>query len=424
MIEMGYKHIGLYDSCITHYPRTMSTTSIPLSQIREEANAMREQLVAVRRDFHEHPELAFEEVRTAGIVADKLNELGFEVQTGIGNTGVVGVIEGAAKTNAPITLLLRFDMDALPIHEQVDVPFKSRTAGKMHACGHDAHTSIGLGVAEMMARHRDWWGGVAKFVFQPAEEIVGGAKAMIVDGVLQNPKPDRTLSMHVWSTEEFGKIAMTDGPAMAASGGFKLVIAGRGSHGASPHMGADPIVAAAQIVVALQTIVSRNVAPLDSGVVTVGSIHGGSAPNIIPDTVELTGTIRAFKAEVMQMLRERIKAITDGIATAMGVQANLAFYEAGTPATVNDPVAAALVRDVAKELVGADNIVTDERTMGAEDASFFLEAAPGAYVFVGAGNKAKGITEPHHSPRFQIDEDALPLSVALITASALRMLEG
>lgn len=396
---------------------------ITLDQLRAEANAMRDQLVAVRRDFHQHPELAFQEVRTAGIVADKLNELGYEVQTGIGKTGVVGVIEGATKTDQPITLLLRFDMDALPIHEQVDVPFKSEVDGKMHACGHDAHTSIGLGVAEMMAKHRDLWGGVAKFVFQPAEEIVSGAKAMIADGALENPKPDRSLSMHVWSTEPFGKICMTDGPAMAASGGFRLVVVGRGAHGASPNLGADPIVAAAQIVTALQSIVARNVGPLDAGVVTVGSIHGGSAPNIIPDTVELTGTIRAYTAEVMQILKNRIQAISEGIATAMGVTANLSFYESGTPALVSDPAMANIVRDVAKELVGEDNVVTDVRTMGGEDAAFFLEAAPGAYVFVGAGNTDKGITEPHHSPRFQIDEDALPLSVALMTASALRMLE-
>lgn len=394
-----------------------------LTQLRDEAEAMRDQLVAVRRDFHQHPELAFQEVRTAGIVADKLNELGYEVQTGVGKTGVVGVIEGAKPTDAPLTLLLRFDMDALPIHEAVDVPFKSQTDGKMHACGHDAHTSIGLGVAEMMARHRDLWGGVAKFVFQPAEEIVGGAKAMIADGVLESPKPDRTLSMHVDSRRPVGTIAMTDGPTMAASGAYRISVRGRGTHGASPHLGADPIVASAQIITALQSIVARNVDPLEQGVVTVGSIHGGSAPNIIPDVVEMQGTIRAFKAEVMHMLRERITTIAEGIATSMGVEATVTYSEAGTPATVNDVAMAKIVRDLAVEMVGPEKVVNDHRTMGAEDASFFLEAAPGAYVFIGAGNEAKGMTEPHHSPRFQIDEDSLPVGVALLTASAIKMLE-
>ncbi len=394
-----------------------------LQQLRAESEALRDALVAVRRDLHQHPELAFQEVRTAGIVAERLNMLGYEVQTGVGKTGVVGVMEGTANCERPITLLLRFDMDALPIHEEADVPFKSLYDGKMHACGHDAHTSIGLGVAELLARHRDWWGGAVKLVFQPAEEIVGGALAMIQDGVLENPKPDRTLSVHVWADEEVGRVGITEGAALAASAAFAVTLRGRGAHGASPHFGVDPVVAAAQVITALQTIVSRNVPPLDAGVVTVGSVHGGTAPNIIPDTVELRGTLRAFKDEVMQLLRQRLEAIVTQVAAAMGVQAEVRFL-GGTPATVNDPAAAALMREIAAQLVGAENIRTDYRTMGAEDCSFFLQAAPGAYVFVGAGNKAKGYTEPHHSPRFQIDEDVLPLAVTLITAGALRMLEG
>lgn len=395
-----------------------------LNHIRDEAEAMRDQLVAVRRDLHAHPELAFQEVRTASIVADKLNALGFEVQTGVGKTGVVGLMEGAKPADKPLTLLLRFDMDALPIHEQVNVDFKSQLDNKMHACGHDAHTSIGLGVAEMMAKHRDAWAGVAKFVFQPAEEIVGGARAMIDDGVLESPKPDRALSMHVWSKGEVGTVLMTDGPAMAGSDRFTLIVRGRGAHGASPQHGADPIVAAAQIITALQTIVSRNVDPLESGVVTVGSIHGGSAPNIIPDEVTLEGTIRAFKDDVMNMLVKRVHEIAEGVAKAMGVSAEVRFANAGTPPLVNDPAMAAIVREVAREIVGEKNVIGDDRTMGAEDAAFFLKAAPGAYAFVGAGNKAKGMTEPHHSPRFQIDEDSLPLAVTLLTASAIKMLEA
>ncbi len=396
---------------------------IQLTQLREEADAMRDRLVTMRRDLHQHPELAFQEVRTAAIVADRLRELGYEVQTGIGKTGVVGVLEGGRPAGRPLTLLLRFDMDALPIQEAADVPFKSQHDGKMHACGHDAHTAIGLSVAELLARHRPWWGGVAKFAFQPAEEIVAGALAMIRDGVLENPKPDRVLSMHVWATEEVGTVGMTDGPTMAASGAYRIAVRGRGAHGASPHLGADPIVAVAHIITALQTIISRNVDPLDQGVVTVGSIHGGTAPNIIPDLVEMQGTIRAFRDEVMQLLRERIRQIAENVAQALGVAADVTFSEASTPATVNDPAMAQIVRQTAIELFGAERVRSDHRTMGAEDCAFFLQAAPGAYVFIGAGNKAKGMTEPHHSPRFQIDEDVLPVSVALLTASAMRMLE-
>ncbi|MCS6773894.1 MAG: M20 family metallopeptidase [Anaerolineae bacterium] len=393
-----------------------------LSALRRESEAMRDRIVALRRDLHRHPELAFEELRTAGIVAEALSALGYEVQTGVGKTGVVGVMEGERATPHPHTLLIRFDMDALPIQEQVDVPFKSIYDGKMHACGHDAHTAIGIGVAELLSRHRNQWGGIVKFVFQPAEEIVAGALAMIHDGVLERPKPDRVLSMHIWADEEVGVVGITEGPALAASGAFTITVRGRGSHGASPDLGVDPILASAHIVTALQSIVARNVSPLRSGVVTVGSIHGGTAPNIIPDTVEMRGTVRAFEDGVMALLRERIVAITTAVAAALGAQAQVVFSEHGTPATVNDPRMAELAREVAAQLPGVAHLRTDYRTMGAEDCAYFLRAAPGAYLFVGAGNRARGITEPHHSPRFQIDEEALPLGVALMTACALRFL--
>lgn len=394
---------------------------ISTEQLKSEADAMRDSLVAARRDFHAHPELAFQEVRTAGIVAKRLAELGYETQTGVGQTGVIGVLEGASPGGE--TLLLRFDMDALPIDEQVNAPFKSLTPGIMHACGHDAHTAIGLGVAELMARHRDQWHGIAKFVFQPAEEIVQGALAMIKDGALENPRPTRTLSMHVSSKDATGKVMMTDGPTMAIADKFEIVVKGRGSHGASPHYGADPIVAAAQIVTALQTIVSRNVDPLDESVVTVGFIHGGTVGNIIPDQVTLGGTMRSFKDEVALQIRQRMTEIAQGLARAMGCEARLWFPELYNPATVNDPAMADIVRGRARELVGEDNLVGDHRTMGAEDAAHFLKAAPGAYVFIGAGvHDEEEKNEPHHSPRFEINEDALPLSVALVTGAAMDML--
>ncbi len=392
-----------------------------IEQLKREAEARRESMIAMRRDLHAHPEIAFEEVRTAGIVAQRLAELGFEVQTGVGKTGVVAVMDGE-RAGSGHTLLLRFDMDALPIHEMVDVPFRSRNDGRMHACGHDAHTAIGLTVAELMAARRAEWSGVAKFVFQPAEEIVAGARAMIADGALENPRPDRALSVHVFSTLPTGVVAMTDGPTMAGSAAFTVTVRGRGAHGAMPHQGADPVVGAAHIITALQSIVSRNLNPMEQGVVTVGYVRGGTAHNIIPDTVEFGGTTRAFDEAVGRLLNERIEEIAVHTARALGLQATVALSDAATPPLVNDPIMAEIVRCHARRLVGAHNVQTDYRLMGAEDAAFFLQAMPGAFVFVGAGNSAKGITEPHHSPRFQIDEDALPLAVTLLTASAIDML--
>ncbi len=392
-----------------------------IEQLKRDAEARREAIIAMRRDLHAHPELAFQERRTAGIVAQRLNELGYEVQTGVGETGVVGVMEGA---RAGHTLLLRFDMDALPIQEMVDVPFRSRNDGVMHACGHDAHTAIGLGVAEMLAAWRDEWGGAVKFVFQPAEEIVAGARAMIRDGALEHPRPDRALSMHIFSTLPTGVVSLADGPTMAGSGAFTVTVRGRGAHGAMPHQGADPIVGAAHIITALQSIVSRNVNPMEQGVVTVGYVRGGTAPNIIPDAVEFGGTTRAFSEAVGRLLNERIQEIAAHTARALGLEASVAISDAATPPLVNDPAMAEIVRRNARRLVGAEHVDTQFRLMGAEDAAFFLQAVPGAFVFVGAGNPARGISEPHHSPRFQIDEDALPLAMALLTASAIDMLEG
>lgn len=391
-------------------------------RLNAEAEELRDRLCAVRRDLHAHPELAFHEVRTASIVASRLSELGYEVQTGIGKTGVVAILEGENPAHGEV-LLLRFDMDALPIREAVDVPYRSLNDGVMHACGHDAHTSIGLGVAELLARHRAEWAGAAKFIFQPAEETVEGALAMINDGVLQAPAPTRALSMHVDSKMPCGKLGVTDGPIMASTDDFLVILRGRGTHGSMPHQGADPIVAAAQMITALQTIVSRNVSPMDAAVVSVGTIHGGAAQNIIPDAVEFSGTMRSYKEPVTAMLRERVQSIVTAMASAMGVEATVTFSDHVTPSVVNDPATTAIVRAVAQTLAGAQNVLTDYRLAWAEDAAYYLQRMPGTFVFVGAGNAEKGITEPHHSPRFQIDEDALPLATALLAASAIELLK-
>jgi len=380
---------------------------------KAQAEAMREELVARRRDLHRHPELAFQEVRTAGIVAKELQALGLEVQTGVGKTGVVGILEGAK--DGP-TVLVRADMDALPIHEENQTDYVSTEAGKMHACGHDGHTTIALGVAKLLSQHRDQIAGRIKFVFQPAEEIVGGAKAMIADGVLESPRPDVSLGLHLWNTMPLGILGIADGPVMAGASIFQIIITGRGGHAASPQLAIDPVVCAAQVINALQTIVSRNANPFDTAVVSVTRMKGSDADNIIPERVELGGTFRTFKLEMRDLVDQRIREITQSVCAAMGCTAEVTTVH-GVPPTTNDIETTARVRTLFTSMVGADKIDTTTRTMGAEDMSLFLEQVPGTYFFVGSANEARGLNYGHHHPRFDFDEDALPLSVALMSAA-------
>ncbi|HMP42556.1 MAG TPA: M20 family metallopeptidase, partial [Roseiflexaceae bacterium] len=263
-----------------------------------EAEAMAEKIVAIRRDLHMHPELGFQEVRTARIVAEELNALGYEVTTGVGKTGVVGLMSGAKAGDR--TVLLRFDMDALPIEEANDVAYRSQVPGVMHACGHDAHVAVGIGVATLMAKHRDRWGGTIKLMFQPAEEGLGGARAMIADGLLKGPEVDVALGLHVSSGHPVGTAVVRSGPLLAASDRIDITVHGRGGHGARPHETVDAVLVAAQIVVALQSIVARNLDPETIGVVTIGSIQAGEAGNVIADTAQLRGTIRSFTPEARE----------------------------------------------------------------------------------------------------------------------------
>jgi amidohydrolase len=378
-----------------------------------QAEALREELVARRRDFHQHPELGFEEFRTAGIVAQELTQLGLEVQTGIGKTGVVGILEGAH--DGP-TVLVRADMDALPIHEENTFDFGSTAPGKMHACGHDGHTAIALGVAKLLSPYRDQIAGRIKFVFQPAEEIVGGAKAMVADGVLENPRPDVTLGLHLWNRSPLGWIGVADGPVMAGSAMFKLILRGKGGHGASPHLSVDPIACAAQIIMAFQTIVSRNVNPLDSAVVSVTLLRAGTATNIIPEEVELQGTVRTFKKEIRDLVFQRMQEISSAIASGMGCSAELNIT-VGTEPVANHPEVSERVRSVFSRLVGEDGFDLNERTMGAEDVGFLMDDIPGMYFFVGAEVPGQEEYYGHHHPRFDFDENALPYSVALMSAA-------
>ncbi|MBZ0283601.1 MAG: amidohydrolase [Anaerolineae bacterium] len=380
---------------------------------RTQANAMHDELVVRRRDFHQHPELAFEEFRTAGIVAEELNKLGLEVQTGVGKTGVVGILEGAQ--DGP-TVLVRADMDALPILEENAFEYASVVPGKMHACGHDGHTTIALGVAKLLSRHRDQIAGRIKFVFQPAEEIVGGAKAMVADGVLNDPRPDVSLGLHLWNGMPLGRLGVADGPVMAGSSRFTLKIIGKGGHAASPHQSLDPVVCAAHVITALQSIVSRNLNPLDGAVISVTKLDAGTAFNIIPQHVELRGTVRTFKLEVRDLVEQRMREIIQGIASAMGCTSELQIEHDVLPVS-NHPDVSERMRGVFQSFVGADGMDTNERTMGSEDVGLFMTDIPGMYFFLGASVPNSDEYYGHHHPRFDFDENALPLGVALMSAA-------
>jgi amidohydrolase len=372
----------------------------------------------LRRDFHMHPELGFQEVRTSGIVAEELNKLGIEVSTGIAETGVIGIIEGAGPGKV---LLIRFDMDALPIVEETGAEYASQNDGVMHACGHDGHTAVGLSVAKLLHKHRDQFNGTVKLVFQPAEEGLGGALRMVKEGVLENPRPDYSLGMHVWNDNPIGEVIVTTGPAMAGAEMFSVKITGKGAHGAAPHLGHDPIAAAAQIISALQTIASRNVAPLKSAVVSVTAINGGTAFNIIPPVVEMKGTIRTFEPEVREMVHRRMKEIIHGIAESMECEAEIEVVDV-TPAVINDKELASLVREQARQVLPDVKVVDDLKTMGSEDMAYMMDDIPGCYMFIASKNEEKDLIYGHHHPKFDFDERALLNGIALVSASAIKVL--
>jgi len=389
-------------------------------QLKIEANELKDQLITWRRDFHRHPELGFQEFRTSGIVAKHLSSLGMEVQTGIGQTGVVGLLEGSRP--GPV-VMLRFDMDALPIQEANQTDYSSQTSGVMHACGHDAHTAIGMGIAQLMAKQRGVLAGTIKFVFQPGEEGCGGALAMIADGVLENPKPDVALGLHVWNDQPLGLLAAGDGGVMAAADIFTIKVQGKGGHGAQPHLCVDAVLIASHIVVALQSIVARNVNPRQTAVVTVGAIHAGTAFNVIADTAEMKGTIRTFDAATRQGIVRRMAEVVETTARALGGSAALEV-KVISPATVNDERVAQVVRETAIEVLGAEHVTADQLTMTAEDMSEFLSRVPGCFFFIGSANAEQGLNAPHHNPRFDIDEGVMPLGVIVLAEAALRYLNG
>ena len=379
-----------------------------------------EELAAVRRDLHAHPELAFEEVRTSGIVAERLRSLGLETRAGVGRTGVVATLRGGLPGK---TVLLRADMDALPIQEENVVPYRSQVAGKMHACGHDCHTSILLGVAKQLVREAPGLKGTVKLCFQPAEECGGGADAMIKDGVLLDPRPDAAFGLHVWQDLDLGKVGVTPGPFMAAVDEFTVTITGKGAHGAMPHLGIDPVVCMAHMIAALQTIASRGTNPLIEVVVSVTQVRAGTAFNIIPASAWMNGTVRVFDPELWKALPERFNTIVRGVAAAFGCTAEVDYHRHNRP-TVNDPAMSAMAHAAAAEVVGEANVLTDVRTMGGEDFSVFLAQIPGCFIAVGSRNQARGLVWDHHHPRFDVDEACLGLGAEILLRTAKRFLEG
>ena len=375
------------------------------------------ELVAVRRDLHQHPETAFEEVRTSGIVAKRLQALGLEVRTGVAKTGVLATVRGGRPGK---TVLLRADMDALPIHEENDTPYRSQVAGKMHACGHDCHTSILLGVAKQLVSDAQDLHGAVRLCFQPAEECGGGAEGMIAEGAL-DPRPDAAFGLHVWQDLDLGLVGVTPGPFMAAVDEFSVTVKGTGAHAAMPHLGVDPVVCLAHMVTALQSIASRNVSPFHEVVVSVTQIKAGTAFNIIPESAWMNGTVRVFDPVLWEALPGHFERIVRGVAAAHGCTVEIDFHRFNQP-TVNDPEMAALAREAAAEVVGAKNVREDIRTMGGEDFSAILRQVPGCFIAVGSRNRARGLIHGHHHPRFDVDEACLAIGAEILLRTTQRFL--
>jgi amidohydrolase len=398
----------------------MSDTNYPEANYRAEAEALQTQLTDWRRDLHQHPELGFEVHRTAGIVARKLAELGCEVRTAVGRTGVVGLLSGGRP--GP-TIMLRADMDALPIQEISDAPYASQIPGAMHACGHDGHVAIGLGTATLLARHAGELPGHVLFVFQPAEEGEGGAAAMVADGVLSGPQPDAAFGLHLWNSMPLGRVVAQAGPLMAASDMLHIQVSGKGGHGALPHEAVDAIAISGQVLSALQTIVSRNVDPQETAVLTIGTVHGGIAFNVIAEQVEMQGTLRTFSPAVRDMVLTRLRVLLDGVTAGLGARYSLRVDSAAS-AVINDPAIAELARQAATQVMGPSAVTWHPPFMVSEDFAEFSRRIPACFIMLGSSNAELGLAAPHHNPRFDFDEDALPLGVAILATAATKFLQS
>ena len=380
----------------------------------QEVEALYSDVVAWRRYVHQHPEIGLACHDTAAFVAAHLRRLGLkDVRVDVGVSGVMATIPGNGSDDR--VLLLRADMDALPIDEANQTPYRSLVPGAMHACGHDAHTAILMGVASILAGRKTPLAGDIRLMFQPGEEGHDGAMHMIRDGALDAPVPSAALGLHVWNELHVGTVYIAEGPFMASADMFTFTIHGKGGHGAIPHMSIDPVVVAAQAVTSLQTIVSRIIDPQQPAVLTIGTIQGGTAANIIPPSVTCTGTIRSFDGAVRTRMINEIQRILNGVCDAAGASCDFALVE-GYPATVNDPVMTELVRRAVRETLGADALVAHRPTMGAEDMSYILQRAPGAFFFVGSG-PLSGDGFPHHHPNFDIREPAMGYAMTVLLAA-------
>lgn len=386
-----------------------------MDAVSELVKKLREQVIATRRDLHRIPETGFNEAKTSGYVAERLKRLGLEVQTGIATHGVVGLL----RTGRPgPTLMIRADMDALPIAEETGLAFASTHPGAMHACGHDANMSMALGAAAVLVQLRSRFKGNVKFIFQPAEEGPGGAKPMIAAGVMENPTVDFAIGCHLWAERAEGCIGVRTGAFMAAMSRFDLKILGKGGHGAQPHLCVDALEVGTQVVAALQRIVSRHTNPIEPAVVTVGTFHAGTAFNITPAEAVLSGTTRTFNEETWKSWEARIDKVVNGVCASMGAGYELTFTP-GYPPTVNDARMADVVRRCAAQVVGEKRVVEPELTMGGEDMSFFLQRAPGCYYCIGVGREGAA---PLHNSKFDFNEELMLLGVETHCRVALDLL--
>jgi amidohydrolase len=382
--------------------------------IRAQVRAAMEPMVRIRREFHENPETGFQEERTAARVAELLRPDYPELRTGIAKTGVSALLRGSAESGRAI--MMRADMDALPLHEENPTPYASKNPGAMHACGHDGHMSILLQTAHL-ARAVAPLGSV-RFIFQPAEEGPGGALPMIQEGILNDPPIEAAFGLHIWSPAPTGKILIASGPMMAGPDEFELTVRGKGGHGAYPHTAIDAVVVASHIVVALQTVVARSIDPIETAVVSVGMFRSGSNFNILAESAQLRGTIRTFKPEVRAVVIRRVREVADGICATFGATCEFRLID-HYPPTVNDPAMAEFVAEIAAEVVGPQNVVRNFLSMGGEDMSYFLREVPGAFFFLGAGDEGRGLSHAHHSPHFDFDESAMQIGAEIF----LRIME-
>ncbi len=380
-------------------------------------------LTALRRDLHAHPELCFNEFRTADLVAAKLTEWGIPIHRGLGTTGVVGIVKSGTSERA---IGLRADMDALPMTEANTFAHASTHPGKMHACGHDGHTAMLLAAAHYLATHRDF-DGTVYLIFQPAEEGGGGAREMIKDGLFDKFPMDAVFGLHNWPGFKAGQFAASAGPVMASSNEFKITLRGKGGHAAMPHQALDPVPVACQLVQGLQTIISRNVKPIDAGVISVTMIHAGEATNVIPNHCELQGTVRTFSVAVLDLIEQRMRVMTEHICAASGLSADFAFKR-NYPPTLNSAPEAEFCRQVMADIVGADNVQAQEPTMGAEDFSYMLQEKPGCYAFIANGDGDHrevghgGGPCMLHNPSYDFNDDLLPLGATYWVRLAERWL--